>query len=182
MDNHEEILVDKQLSNFGFRLMSLGFKLRDFFWPRRGILKEVGIKPGFQILDYGCGSGSYVTAVAEMVGRAGKIYALDAHPLAIKMINSMVSRKHLTNVETILSDCRTGLPDNSVDAVLLYDTLHDLSDPACVLDELYRVLKPDGILSVSDHHLKEAEIISKVTGRGLFKPSGKRQNTYSFRK
>jgi ubiquinone/menaquinone biosynthesis C-methylase UbiE len=174
--------MGKHLSNFGFRLMSLGFKLRDFFRPRENILKEVGIKAGFQVLDYGCGPGAYVTAVAELVGKTGKIYALDAHPLGVKMVQSIALRKHLVNVETILSDCKTGLPDNSLDVVLLYDTLHDLGDPNCVLEELYRVLKPNGVLSVSDHHLKEAEIVSKVTNQGLFKLSRKGRKTYSFLK
>jgi len=173
---------DKLPSDWGFRLMALEFKLRDFFRPRKGILKEIGIKPGFWVLDYGCGPGSYVMAVAEMVGNTGKIYALDAHPLAIQMVQGIVSRKRLTNVETILSDCRTGLTDNSLDAVLLYDILHDLSDPNCVLEELHRTLKPTGILSLSDHHLKENEIVSRVTNRGLFKLSGKGMNTLSFTK
>ena len=75
--------MDKQMSNLAW-LMSVEFKLRDFFGPRKGILKEVGIKPGFQVLDYGCGPGSYVPAAAEMAGKTGKIYALDAHSLAIK--------------------------------------------------------------------------------------------------
>ena len=78
--------MDKQMSNFGFWLMSVEFKLRDFFGTRKGILKEVGIKPGFQVLDYGCGPGSYVPAAAELAGKTGKIYALDAHSLAIKMV------------------------------------------------------------------------------------------------
>jgi ubiquinone/menaquinone biosynthesis C-methylase UbiE len=117
-----------------------------------------------------------------MVGRTGKVYALDAHPLAIRMVQGIVSRKHLTNVETILSDCKTGLPDNSLDAILLYDTLHDLRDPDCILNELHRTLKSNGVLSLSDHHLNEAEIVSKVTGRGLFKLSKKGRNTYSFTK
>ncbi len=174
--------MDKHLSNFGFRLMSLAFKLRDFFRPRKDILQEVGIGAGFQVLDYGCGPGAYVANVAEMVGKAGRIYALDAHPLAVKMVQGIASRKHLLNVETILSDCKTGLPDNSLDVVLLYDTLHALSDPNCVLEELYRVLKPNGVLSLSDHHLKEAEIVSKVTSKGLFKLSTKERKTYTFLK
>jgi ubiquinone/menaquinone biosynthesis C-methylase UbiE len=174
--------MDGQLSNLGFRFMSMGFKWRDFFRPRGNILREVGIKAGFQVLDYGCGPGGYVTAAADLVGNKGKIYALDAHPLAVKMVQDIVSRKGLQNVETILSDCRTRLPDSHLDVVLLYDTLHDLNDPNCVLDEIHRTLKPNGVLSLSDHHLKEGEIVSKVTGRGLFKLLEKGRNTYVFTK
>ena len=90
--------------------------------------------------------------------------------------------KRLPDVETIQSDCKTGLPDASVDVVLLYDIFHDLSDPDGVLAELHRVLKQDGILSFSDHHLKENEIVSGVTRNGLFKLLRKGERTYSFGK
>ncbi|MCK4241915.1 MAG: methyltransferase domain-containing protein, partial [Dehalococcoidia bacterium] len=61
--------------------MSLTYKFRDLRLPRMDILKEVGIEPGFHVLDYGCGPGSYTIPLAELVGESGKIYALDIHPL-----------------------------------------------------------------------------------------------------
>jgi ubiquinone/menaquinone biosynthesis C-methylase UbiE len=172
--------MDKSKSNFGFRLMALTFKIRDFFSPRVNVLKEVGIKQGFHVLDYGCGPGSYILPLAEMVGRWGKIYALDMHPLALQMAKDLALKKTFINVDTIHSDCQTGLPDNSLDAVLLYDTLHDLGDPGRVLQELHRVLKPTGVLSISDHHMKEVEIVSRLTKTGLFKMSTKGKKTYTF--
>lgn len=170
------------MSNFDFQFMSLGYKFRDFFLPRRNILKEVGIKPGFQVLDYGCGPGGYVIPLAELVGESGKIYALDIHPSAIRKVQGIASKKQLANVETILSDCQTGLPDNTLDAVLLYDAFHHLSDPDVVLREIHRVLKPDGILSFTDHHMKEKEIVAEVTKSRLFRLSRKGQRTYAFLK
>jgi ubiquinone/menaquinone biosynthesis C-methylase UbiE len=172
--------MDKPKPNLDFRLMSLSYIFRDFRLPRRNILKEVGIKPGFTVLDYGCGPGSYVAAAAELVGEFGRVYALDIHPLAIQKVRNIASKKRLTNVETIHSDCRTGLPDNSLDVVLLYDIFHALSDPNEVLKELHRILKPSGILSFSDHHMQEGEILSKVQSEGLFKLSAKGKRTYSF--
>jgi len=174
--------MDKPMPTFDFRFMSFGYKFRDFFLPRKNVLKEVGIKPGFHVLDYGCGPGGYIIAAAQLAGKSGKVYALDIHPLAIQRVQNIVSKKKLTNVETICSDCKTGLPDNSLDVVLLYDALHDLGDPNGVLGELHRVLKPSGILSFSDHHMKENEIVSKVTSRGLFRLSRKGERTYSFLK
>lgn len=172
--------MDRPQPNLDFKLMSFCFKFRDFFLPRMHILKEVGIKRGFYVLDYGCGPGSYIGPLAELVGQTGKIYALDIHLLAIQRVQSIASKRQLKNVETICSDCQTGLPDNSVDAVLLYDTLHALSEPDRVLEELHRVLKPNGILSVSDHHIKESELVSKVVRRGLFRLSRKAKRTYCF--
>lgn len=174
--------MDRPESNLGFKLMSLSYKFRDLFRPRKNILKEVEIKPGDHVLDYGCGPGSYSSPLAELVGEAGKIYALDIHPLAIQVVQKLASKRELTNVETIHSDCKTGLPNDSMDVVLLYDILHDLSDPDGVLQELHRVLKPTGILSFSDHHMKENEIVSKLTEGGLFRLSSKGERTYSFSK
>ena len=174
--------MDGAMSDFHFRFMSFGYKFRDLFSPRKDILKEVGIQPGFHVLDYGCGPGSYAIPIAELVGESGRIYALDIHPLAIQKIQRIASRKALTNVVTIRSDCKTGLRDNSVDAVLMYDTFHALSDPNSVLEELHRVLKSNGVLSFSDHHMKENEILAKVTRRGLFSLSRRGKKTHRFLK
>ena len=172
--------MDRPKSNIDFQLMSLTYLFRNLFQPRMNVLKEAGIERGSRVLDYGCGPGSYVIPLAELVGTSGRIYALDIHPLAIQKVERIASRRQLANVETIYSDCATGLPDSSVDVALLYDTLHALSDPNGVLEELHRVLKPDGILSLSDHHMEEDEIVSKVTNGGLFSPSAKGRRTYSF--
>lgn len=166
--------------NLDSRLMSLTYKFRDFRLPRMNILKEIGIETGFHVLDYGCGPGSYLVPLGKLVGDSGKIYALDMHPLAIEAIQKLTSKKGITNVQTILSDCKTGLPTNSIDVVLLYDILHDLNNVSDVLAELHRILKPKGILSLSDHHMKEEEIISQVKGGGLFKLSVKNKRTYSL--
>jgi len=174
--------MDKPMSNFDFEFMAVGYIFRDFFRPRLNILKEVGIKAGFHVLDYGCGPGGYIIPLAELVGESGKVYALDIHPLAIRKVQDIASKKRLANVETILSDCKTGLPDNTLDAILLYDAFHHLSDPDVVIRELHRVLKPDGILSFSDHHMKENEIVASVTNDGLFKLLKKGQRTYAFLK
>jgi ubiquinone/menaquinone biosynthesis C-methylase UbiE len=110
------------------------------------------------------------------------VYALDVHPLAIQMVQNLASKMKLMNVKTIHSDCKTGLPDKSLDVVLLYDTFHDLNKPDDVLEEIHRLIKPNGILSFSDHHMKEEEILLKVTKSGLFKLLRKGERTYSFLK
>ncbi|MCP4543453.1 MAG: class I SAM-dependent methyltransferase, partial [Chloroflexi bacterium] len=147
--------MDKAMPNLAFNVMSSLLKLRDLLSPRNAILKEANIKPGSRVLDYGCGPGGYVAGTAKLVGQSGKVYALDLHPLAIQRIQKLARKEQLTNVETIHSDCQTGLPDNSVDVVLLHDIFHMLDDPQAILAELHRVLKRGGTLSVSDHHMRE---------------------------
>jgi len=95
-------------------------------------------------------------------------------------VRKAASKRGLANIETIRSDCATGLDDGSVDVVLLYDTFHNLGDQDGVLKELHRVLRPEGTLSFSDHHMAKDEIIPRLTGSGLFKPVGTGKNTHSF--
>ena len=170
------------MSSIWFRLMAWEFKIRDYFHPRKDIMDEVGLKKGFRVLDYGCGPGGYVLTVSHAIGESGKLYALDTLPIAIQMVKTIISKNQLENVETILSDCATELPKDDLDAVLLYDTFHDLEDQKAVLFELHRVLKPNGMLSFSDHHLKENEIISGVAGSGLFELQKKNEHTHTFKK
>jgi len=170
------------MNTLNFKLMALTFKIRDLFSPPRKVVAEAAIKSGDVVLDFGCGPGSFSLAASELVGAGGKVYALDIHPLAVEMVRQAASKKGLTNIEVIQSDGETGLEESSVDVVMLYDAYHDLADPHKVLRELHRVLKPEGTLSFSDHHLKESQIISGLTETGLFRLSTKGKKTFSFRK
>ena len=172
--------MDKPEPNLHYKFMALGYKFRDFLLPRVHVLEEAGIRRGFHVLDYGCGPGGYIAPLANLVGESGRVYALDIHPLAIQMVQKIALKKLLGNVQTIHSDCATGLDDNLIDVVLLYDTYHDLSDSESVLKELHRVLKPEGLLSFSDHHMKEDEILAGITETGLFRLSEKGKRTYRF--
>jgi ubiquinone/menaquinone biosynthesis C-methylase UbiE len=167
-------------SNFHFRLMALTYAWRDLLHPRAEVLKEVGIRAGSRVLDFGCGPGSYVVPVADLVGPSGKIYALDIRPLSLEMVRKRAAKRHLANVVPVRSDGQTGLLDRSLDVILLYDVFHELEQPEAVLKELHRILKPDGVLSFSDHHLGEEEILSGVTKGGLFRLAKKGRRTYSF--
>ena len=168
------------MPNFGFAMMAAMFKVRDWLRPRSEILAEVEIQPGDRVLDYGCGPGGYVLATAKLVGEAGMVYALDVHPLAIRKVQDIIRKHRLANVKTIHSDCRTGLPDDSLDVVLLYDVLHSLDDPHVVLAELRRVLKPDGILSLNEPHMGEEAILATVANGHLFRLGKRGAHTYSF--
>ncbi len=53
-----------------FRLMAFGFKFRDLVNPPENIFKEVDIKPGDRVKDFGCGPGSCSLATARLVGES----------------------------------------------------------------------------------------------------------------
>lgn len=170
----------KRQSNLDFRGMAALFKIRDLFSPREKIIQDINLRPGYHVLDYGCGPGGYIPAVADMVGPSGMIYAADIHPLAEFYVESIAAKKGIGNVRFIHTDCDTKLAHRSIDAVLLFDILHDLIGSERILAELNRVLKPEGMLFSSDHHLKEADLIARIERSGLFKYSGKGKYVCSF--
>jgi len=101
-------------------------------------------------------------------------------PVAIKKVNQTAQKKKLTNIRTILSDCDTGLESDSVDVVLLYYIYNDLDHPEKVLAELYRVLKPQGILSFSEYNVKK--ISTRLEQKELFKIKKRDEITHTFLK
>ncbi|MCD4769967.1 MAG: class I SAM-dependent methyltransferase, partial [Bacteroidales bacterium] len=160
----------------------VGMPIRNLFIPPNKILAEVGIKPGYQILDFGCGPGVFTITIAEKAGQSGLVYALDIHPLAVKTVEQKARKKNLSNIKTILSSCSTSIPDNSLDLIIFFDVFHILDNREEVLMELHRVLKPEAIMCFSDHHIEDTHIVSALTENGLFKLMGKGKRTYSFSK
>ena len=146
----------------------LWFRLRDLFVPPVSKVGKVGLKLGQSVLDYGCGVGGHSVAAAQAVGERGIVYAADIHPRALRAVRQAAARRSIHNIRPIETDCATGLEDASVDAVLLYDIYHCLDGAECVLLELHRVLKAGGVLSVSDHHMSQEQILAGVTQGGLF--------------
>ncbi len=170
----------KPMSNAMFKIISLTAAV---FYGAMNLNKQLqksGVRGGQTVLDFGCGSGHFTIAAARMVGDNGTVYALDVHPLAIEAVKKKVVKEGLPNVRTILSDRDTGLPDESVDVVLLYRTFYLVKDKRGLLDELHRVLKPDCILSVAGGGVPSCLNFMGKDGRFLFAQRGRR--LLNFRK
>jgi ubiquinone/menaquinone biosynthesis C-methylase UbiE len=180
MKAHIERRKNKPQSNLDFKMMSLCFAIRDKFKDPRIKIEKTGIKSGDKALDYGCGPGSYSLAAADVVGPSGKIYAADIHPLAIKKVKKKAKKKGFSNIETILTNCGTGLGEKCLDLIICFDSLHAFENLEQNLIEFHRVLKQNGMLSVDDHHYEENEIISKIEDIGFFKFLYNKDNVLNF--
>jgi ubiquinone/menaquinone biosynthesis C-methylase UbiE len=179
-ESNGQKVTDKPMGSLQFFFMSLVFKLRDRSTSPLRFLEEASIRPGDRVLDYGCGPGSYSIAVAELVGNDGEVLALDIYSRAVETVQRKAAGRGLSNVETMCAADLSALKAESFDRVLLYDTFHMLGDQRGVLEGVHRVLKPQGLLSFSDHHMKEADILQLVTQDGLFSLVETGKHTYLF--
>ncbi len=164
------------------RFYEFALDIRDWFLPPKRILNEIQIAPGSTVLDFGCGPGNYALIVAPKVAPAGRVYALDIEPNMINRLNSRAKALGIANIETILSDCDTHLPDNSVDVALNFDMIHFVKEPSNILKEIHRVLKPTGVLAATDHHIKLDQLEQIFTNGGLFSAQSKGRYTVQFKK
>ena len=127
------------------------------------VLTEIGIGESQRVLDFGCGSGAYAIPAAKLVGEKGKVYALDKDAGALETLKESIRKESLGNVETILSsDLKISLEVELADVVLLYDVIHLIEDRATLFAEIYRILKPDGVVSIYPMHVKKAEILRQM--------------------
>jgi ubiquinone/menaquinone biosynthesis C-methylase UbiE len=174
--------MEERKSNLKYKMMVIiGMPIRNLFMPPGKMLQETDIRAGYQVLDFGCGPGTFTIKIAERVGSKGIVHALDIHPLAKKYVERKALSKNLSNVNVILSDCSTLLPENSIDYAIMFDVYHELGNPESVLIEIKRVLKPNGILCFSDHHMSEEQIIDDLTKNGLYALEKKGERTLRFR-
>jgi ubiquinone/menaquinone biosynthesis C-methylase UbiE len=131
-------------------------------WERKeGVkfLKEIGIKFGQIVLDFGARSGHYSIPAAQIVGSSGQVYALDKEPGELKDLSRKAKHFNLNNIKIIPTNGGVTLDfkSESIDVVLLYDVLHYLEkkEREKLYRETYHVLKGDGFLSVYPKHVIE---------------------------
>jgi ubiquinone/menaquinone biosynthesis C-methylase UbiE len=96
------------------------------------------------------------------------------------MLEGRARAAGVSNVTTIISARDTGLPDGSVDVVLVYDAIAGIKDKRGVLAELDRVLRPDGVLSVWVEHRDPAFALSLITDNSRLRLRERRDDILNF--
>jgi ubiquinone/menaquinone biosynthesis C-methylase UbiE len=118
------------------------------------ILDRVGIRPGERVLELGPGPGAFTVDAAHCVGPEGRLVAVDIQPKMIAQVEKRVRQAGLANVETHVANAYDlPLNDASVDRTFLVTVLPEIPDQARALAELHRVIRPGGLLSITEEFL-----------------------------
>jgi ubiquinone/menaquinone biosynthesis C-methylase UbiE len=130
------------------------------------ILERVGIRPGERILELGPGPGAFSLDAARLLGGSGRLIAVDIQPEMIARLERRARAAGLANIESHIADAyHLPLPDSSVDRAFLVTVLPEIPDRARALAELRRVLKPGGVLSITEEFLYPDYLFASETIR-----------------
>jgi ubiquinone/menaquinone biosynthesis C-methylase UbiE len=124
-----------------------------FAHPQRNV-NALNIEPGMTVVDFGAGSGAYVSAIAQRLANAGHVYAVDIQQDLLRRIKNDAHKNGHKNVEIIWSDLEkqngSKIADRHADVVLISNLLFQVEDKRALLDEAWRILKPKGKLAIID--------------------------------
>lgn len=127
---------------------------RRMLQPPRKVIERSGIKPGLQVLEIGCGSGAFTTFAARAAGETGKVFALDIEEKMLAQLKKKLARNEnqdIKNIELVnKSAYELPFPDNSIDVIFTVTVFQEIPDKNKALSEMKRVLKPDGILAITE--------------------------------
>lgn len=125
----------------------------NFAHPKKNT-DALGVKPGMVVVDFGAGSGAYVTHIAEQLQGAGTIYAIDVQQDLLTRIKNEAERRNLKVVKTIWGDIEkhegSKLANKCADIVLISNVLFQLDDKRAAFNEAHRILADKGTLAVID--------------------------------
>lgn len=114
-------------------------------------LAFAGVRPGQVVLDIGSGAGIDCLIATEKVGPTGKVIGLDMTPEMIERARRNAKEAGATNVEFRLGEAeKMPLEDSSVDWVISNCVINLSPDKPAVFEEIARILRPGGRISISD--------------------------------
>jgi SAM-dependent methyltransferase len=122
--------------------------LRIYF---RYLVDRLGLRPDMRILDAGCGTAFQAIRLAKM---GFQVDAVDYSAFAVEEANRAIAESGLTDRVKVWQGDVTGLdmPDNSYDAVFCLAVLMHVPDIDAAIKELARIVKPGGVLLISEEN------------------------------
>lgn len=107
------------------------------------------LRSGADVADLGCGSGHAINVMAQAFPNS-RFTGIDFSEQAISTGVQEAARLGLTNA-TFESHNLTALDKtDAYDVITVFDAIHDQAQPAQVLENIYRALRPGGVFLMAD--------------------------------
>ena len=127
------------------------------------VLNHLGLQSGNIVADVGAGGGFFSLKFAEVVGKDGRVFAVDVNSDLLEFIRKTAREKGLDNLEFIPStESSLSLPEN-VDLIFIRNVCHHIRSRTRYFNKLKKVLREDGRIAIIEYKKGKS-----FTFRGLF--------------
>lgn len=125
---------------------------RGLIMSARTVAERLLVRPDAQVLEVGAGSGYYSVEVARKIPD-GELTLLDIQQEMLDVCAQKLKAAGIRNFSTKQADGKAlPFPDDSFDALFLATVFGEIEDREAFLREALRVLRPGGVLSITEHH------------------------------
>ncbi|HXH69950.1 MAG TPA: class I SAM-dependent methyltransferase [Pyrinomonadaceae bacterium] len=139
------------------------------------VMDILKITDGKNVADIGAGSGWFTTRAAKRVGEKGKVFAVEINQEYIDYINNRAKKENFLNIQTVFgTEDNPKLAENSVDAVLILKTYHEIGQPVKVLANIRKSLRRDARLGIidkngkgDDHGIDKEKVVEEAKRAGF---------------
>lgn len=147
-------------------------------------LEELEITTNFSIADLGSGAGFYTIASAKKIkGGTGRVYSVEVQRELLRHVEDLAKKEGLNNIDYIWGNIEkkggTKIRDHIIDCAIASNVLFQVEDRAGFIEEVKRILKPEGKLLLIDWSEsyggmgpEPESVITSITAEGLFEKAG----------
>jgi 2-polyprenyl-3-methyl-5-hydroxy-6-metoxy-1,4-benzoquinol methylase len=107
------------------------------------------LRSGAEVADFGCGSGHAINVMAQAFP-ASRFTGIDFSEQAIATGIGEAAERGLTNATFESHNLADLDKADAYDVITVFDAIHDQAQPARVLENIYRALRPGGVLLMAD--------------------------------
>lgn len=120
------------------------------------VIEHLHVSTDDVVADLGAGPGLFTIPIAKQTKH--DVYAVDIEPEMLERLQTHAEKENIENIEPIVSDLEDiKLPDDSVTRVFNSFVIHEVSDLNKSIQEIKRILKPEGQLLLIDWEAVESE-------------------------
>jgi ubiquinone/menaquinone biosynthesis C-methylase UbiE len=135
---------------------------RDTWQRANEIISKLHIKPGSEVADIGSHEGYFTIKLSKVVGKEGKVYAVDVSRDKTEKLKKHLEDRNISNVNVIVGEENNPrLPALSLDAALIVDTYHEMDAHQEILQSIKHALKPNGKLVICEPISDERKTLAR---------------------